>query len=140
MTLFSLRRMGLVSALGLAVLLTASSEVGAQTRRQIERERQRIERENQRLQREASRRNRDRGDRVMERIDQRHHNVNYRTGYDYGYQAGQFDRRKKKYNHSNVYRNTGAYPNEGDPTSADYVYRQGYLRGYEDGFYGRVNY
>ncbi len=89
MTLFGLKKIGVVSVLALGVILLGSSDAGAQTRRQIERERQRIERENQRIQREASRRNRNRGDRVMERIDQQHHNVNYRTGYEYGYQAGQ---------------------------------------------------
>ena len=57
-----------------------------------------------------------------------------------GYQAGIYDRRRGKYNQSNVYRDTGSYPNEGDPTSTDYIYRQGYLAGYNDGFNGRRNY
>jgi hypothetical protein len=54
--------------------------------------------------------------------------------------AGEYDRRKRKYNQSNVYRDTGAYPNDGDPTSSDYIYRQGYLQGYNDGYNGIRNY
>ncbi|PYT01951.1 MAG: hypothetical protein DMF63_03715 [Acidobacteria bacterium] len=62
------------------------------------------------------------------------------NGYNQGFQAGQYDRRKRKYNQSNVYRDTGAYPNDGDPTSSDYIYRQGYLQGYNDGYNGTRNY
>ena len=62
------------------------------------------------------------------------------SGYQQGFLAGQADRRKGKYNRSNVYRGTGFYPNQDDPTSADYLYRQGYLQGYEDGYHGAVRY
>ena len=54
--------------------------------------------------------------------------------------AGGYDRRKRKYNQSNVYRNTGAAPYSGDPTNYDYLYRQGYLQGYDDGYYGTRRY
>jgi hypothetical protein len=67
-------------------------------------------------------------------------NATLRQGYSQGLMAGQFDARKKKYNQSNVYRNTGSRPNSGDPSGADYLYRQGYLEGYEDGYYGRRRY
>jgi hypothetical protein len=109
--------------------------VSAQSRRELERERQRIERENARYQQNR------RSNRSSRQADQRQSlNPAYSSGYDYGLMAGQYDRRKGKYNQSNVYRNTGSYPNEGDPTSADYLYRQGYLQGYNDGFNGGRNY
>lgn len=131
MSLLGMRKLAVGFAIGMTFLIVGSSDVNAQSRRDIERERQRIERE--------QRRNRQvRGsDRVTER---RVNNANYITGYQQGVLAGEFDRRKNKYNQSNVYRGTGSYPNSGDPTQADYVYRQGYLEGYNDGFYGRRKY
>ena len=119
---------------GILLMLAANSDVSAQSRRELERERQRIERENARYQ--QNRRN----NRSTRQAEQQIGNSAYSSGYQYGLMAGQYDRRKGKYNLSNVYRNTGSYPNEGDPTSTDYVYRQGYLQGYNDGFNGRSNY
>jgi len=131
MSLHRFRKLAVGFAIGMTFLIVGSSDVNAQSRRDIERERQRIEREQRRN-------NQVRGNnRVTER---RVNNANYITGYQQGVIAGEFDRRKKKYNQSNVYRGTGSYPNSGDPTQADYVYRQGYLEGYEDGFYGRRKY
>jgi len=127
---------------GMVVMLAASSDVSAQSRREIERERQRIERENARYERDRQRGNRNyRNDnRATRRSEQSTAHPSYSMGYDQGFQAGQFDRRKGKYNRSNVYRDTGAYPNAGDPTSTDYIYRQGYLQGYNEGFNGIRNY
>jgi hypothetical protein len=65
---------------------------------------------------------------------------NLSAGYQQGFMAGQNDRRRGKFNESNVYRGTGSAPYHGDPTSEDYKYRQGYLQGYNDGYYGRNNY
>ena len=131
MSVLGIRKLAVGFAIGMTFLIVGSSDVNAQSRRDIERERQRIERE--------QRRNRQvRGsDRMTER---RVNNANYITGYQQGVIAGEFDRRKNKYNRSNVYRGTGSYPNSGDPTQADYIYRQGYLEGYDDGFYGRRKY
>ena len=132
MSLSKIKRVAAVGIVGLVLLLIGSSDVSAQSRWQIERERQRIEREQRRY--ESQRR--DGNYRVTER---RINNANFNTGYDQGFLAGEYDRRKRKYNQSNVYRGTGSAPNSGDPTSVDYIYRQGYLQGYNDGFSGRRN-
>lgn len=133
MSLFKFKNIAIMAAMGLMLLVVGSSDVNGQTRREIERERQRIEREQQRrVSRQPQRR--DNGYRVTER---RVDNANYNHGYQQGMLAGQYDRRRGKYNQSNVYRDTGAYPNTGDPTSSDYIYRQGYLQGYNDGYGGR---
>jgi len=136
------RKIALAAGLGMVILIAGNSEVKAQSRRDIERERQRIERENARYQREVRRRNSDRRNSAVTnaRTEQRVMNANYISGYQQGILAGESDRRKGKYNRSNVYRDTGSYPNEGDPTSYDYMYRQGYLQGYNDGFNGIRNY
>ena len=118
---------------GFVVILAANSDANAQSRRELER--QRIERQNTRDQRNY------RNDRrSTQQAEQRVANSTYATGYEQGMLAGQYDRRKGKYNRSNVYRDTGSYPNAGDPTSADYIYRQAYLQGYNDGFNGIRNY
>jgi hypothetical protein len=141
MSLSNIRNSLLVAAAGLVMLLAASSDVSGQSRREIERERQRIERENQRYQRADRRRYRAQRNPQAQRASvQQIANANYLTGYEQGLMAGQFDRRKGKYNQSNVYRDTGSYPNQGDPTSNDYIYRQGYLQGYNDGFNGVRSY
>ena len=134
----SIKKVGLGIIAGIVLMLAANSDVNAQSRRELERERQRIERENAQYQQtQRSYRNNNRSTRQSE---QQLSNTNYSMGYQNGLMAGQFDRRKRKYNQSNVYRDTGSYPNGGDPTSTDYVYRQAYLQGYNDGFNGRRNY
>ena len=142
MALFSLKKLLVASGLGMAILVGASVEANGQTRREIERERQRIERENARYQRERQRRNRmNRNESVDIRRAERYiNNANYANGYQQGLQAGEYDRRRGKYNQSNVYRDTGSLPSDGDPTSGDYMYRQGFLQGYNDGFHGIRNY
>ena len=141
MALFNIKKIAIAATFGLAVLIAGSSEVSAQSGREIERERQRIERENARY-RNDQRRNRNprNASGVSRRTEQRVANANYTNGYQQGLLAGEYDRRKRKYNQSNVYRDTGAYPNDGDPTSSDYIYRQGYLQGYNDGYNGIRNY
>ena len=134
MSLFDIRKIAVGLALGFAVLIMGSGEVNAQSRRELERERQRIQRQQERL---ARQRQYDARYRTTERGVS---NANYNHGYSQGMLAGEYDRRRGKYNQSNVYRNTGSYPNAGDPTSADYIYRQAFLQGYSDGFYGRRNY
>jgi hypothetical protein len=141
MSLFSIKKIAFAAAFGLAVLVSASSDVNAQSRREIERERQRIERENARYRNDQRRYRTSRNDSgVSRRTEQRVANANYANGYQQGLLAGEYDRRKRKYNQSNVYRDTGAYPNDGDPSSSDYIYRQGYLQGYNDGYNGIRNY
>jgi hypothetical protein len=125
MSLTFIKGIGAGLAIVFMLLIVGSSEVSAQSRRNSERERQRAEREQRR------------NDRVTER---RVTNSNYITGYQTGVLAGEFDRRKNKYNQSNVYRGSGPYRSAGDPTGQDYVYRQGYLEGYNDGFSGRRKY
>ena len=140
MTLSNIRKIFLVGGAGLIVLLAGTLDTSAQSRREMERERQRIERENARYERDRRRNRSSRNPIVGRRTEHRAGNANFAHGYEQGFMAGQFDRRKGKYNNSNVYRDTGSYPNEGDPTSADYIYRQGYLQGYNDGFNGIRNY
>ena len=131
---FDIKRLIIGAVFAVMLVFLGSSDVSAQSRREIERERQRIERERERYRRS----NRNSG--VTRRMENRINNANFTNGYNYGFMAGQYDRRKGKYNQSNVYRDTGSYPNDGDPTSSDYIYRQGYLEGYNDGFNGRRNY
>jgi len=133
MSLFNIRKTVVGLAIGLTIMIAGSSEASAQSRRQIERERQRIENEQRRV-------NRQRQDGRYNRIVTRANNADFDQGYHQGIIAGQFDRRKNKYNQSNVYRGTGSAPNGGDPTSTDYIYRQGYLQGYNDGYYGGGRY
>lgn len=142
MTIFAkIRKIALAAAFGVAVLVAATADVRAQSRRVTERERQRIEREDARYRPEQRRYRSGRNDSVVSRrMEQRVANANYANGYEQGLLAGEYDRRRRKYNLSNVYRNTGAYPNEGDPSSSDYIYRQGYLQGYDDGYNGIRNY
>jgi hypothetical protein len=145
MALFDIKKILVTFGFGMLIFVAANVDANAQSRREIERERQRIERENARYQRQRQRQqDQYRGDRnnsrVGARTEQRVNNANYSNGYQQGLLAGQYDRRKRKYNQSNVYRDTGAYPNQGDPTSSDYIYRQGYLQGYNDGYNGQRNY
>jgi len=142
MALFDIKKFAIAAGVFVVILMAGHSEARAQSQRDIERERQRIERENSRYQRDRQRRYRNnRNDAVVSRrTEQRINNSNYSTGYKQGFLAGEYDRRSGKYNRSNVYRDTGAYPNDGDPSSSDYIYRQGYLEGYDAGFHGTRNY
>ena len=140
-SLSNLRKVFLIGTALVIMLIGATADVSAQSRREMERQRQRMARENARYERERQQGYRSsRSSDVSRRTEQRISNANYASGYQQGLQAGQFDRRKGKYNNSNVYRDTGSYPNNGDPTSSDYIYRQGYLQGYSDGFNGIRNY
>ena len=132
--IFDIRKLIIGAVFAATLLFIGASDVSAQSRREIERERQRIERERERYRRNS------RNSGVTRRMENRVNNANFTNGYNYGFMAGQYDRRKGKYNQSNVYRDSGSYPNDGDPTSSDYIYRQGYLEGYNDGFNGRRNY
>lgn len=139
MALFDIKKILVGAGIAMVVFVAGADDASAQTRRQIERERQRIERENARYRRERERQYRN-GSVVTRRTEQRVNNANFMNGYQQGLMAGEFDRRSGKYNRSNVYRGSGTSPNDGDPTSSDYIYRQGYLQGYEDGFRGVRNY
>ncbi len=133
----SIMKITILSAVVFAFAGLFSAEANGQTRRQIERERERAERQQQRYESERYRNGRNVNDR---RSSSAGLNNAVSMGYQQGLIAGEFDRRKKRYNQSNVYRNTGSAPNSGDPTSYDYLYRQGYLQGYDDGFYSRRRY
>jgi hypothetical protein len=140
MGFFNIKKITFGIFVGMIVMLAANSDVSAQSRREVERERQQIERENARYERQRGNRNYRNGNQATRQYQQRGANPSYTMGYDQGFQAGQFDRRSGKYNRSNVYRDTGASPNQGDPSSTDYIYRQGYLQGYNEGFNGIRNY
>ncbi|MEP6704355.1 MAG: hypothetical protein ABJB34_06080 [Acidobacteriota bacterium] len=142
MALFDVKKLILSAGVALVMLLAADANANAQSSRQIERERQRIEPDNARYQRERQERYRSdqNSSGVTRRTEQRVNNASYSNGYEQGLVAGEFDGRKRKYNRSNVYRDSGAYPDQGDPTSSDYIYRQGYLHGYNDGYNSIRNY
>ncbi len=134
----SISKITVLSAVVFAFSGLFAGEANGQTRRQIERERQRIERQQQRNDRERYRNGRYDNDRYDSHSAGLNNAVS--MGYQQGLIAGEWDRRKRKYNQSNVYRNTGSAPNSGDPTNYDYLYRQGYLQGYNDGYNGRRSY
>lgn len=152
MRLLGFKSLAISAALGFAILFAAASDVNAQSRRDIERERQKIERQQQKIasqnakheRQERIRRQRSRDysndGQYNEGLTRRSVNATLYQGYQQGLIAGQSDRRAGKYGRFNVYRNTGSAPNNGDPSSTDYLYRQGYLQGYEDGFHGRSRY
>ena len=142
MALFDIKKTFVTVGFGLAIFAALNVDANGQSRREMERERQRIQRENDRYERQRQDQygGNQNGSRVSARTEQRINNSSYSNGYQQGLIAGQYDRRKRKYNRSNVYRDTGAYPNQGDPTSIDYIYRQGYLQGYNDGYNGLRNY
>lgn len=126
MSIRHIKRLATGFSIAIIFLLVGIVDANGQSRRQVWRTRQQQTRQTQ--------------NRSPQQLERRINNANYITGYQQGMLAGEYDRRKKKYNQSNVYRGTGAYPTSGDPTAADYIYRQGYLEGYSDGFYGRRRY
>lgn len=132
----------LMAGLAFAVLIATATDAAAQSRRDIERERQRIERQRQNDARQDRRSGRYRDNRgnSSENPNRAAVNAAVYQGYQQGLVAGRSDGRVGKYNRFNVYRNTGSAPNSGDPTSWDYLYRQGYLEGYEDGYHSRIRY
>ena len=143
MKIFKLKNIAIFSSTALIMLIGLTSDAWAQSRREIERDRERYERQQREYERQNRRQGRNRNRRQDENVrvsPRQAMNANAQNGYDQGFIAGQYDARKRKYNNSNVYRNTGSAPNSGDPTSFDYAYRQGYLQGYEDGYRGRVQY
>lgn len=139
----SIKSLTVMAGLVFALLIGTTTDASGQNRRDIERERQRIERQRQNNAGWNQRRDRDR-DRDNRSSSVRPNraavNAALYQGYQQGLMAGRSDRSARKYNRFNVYRNTGSAPNSGDPTSWDYLYRQGYLEGYEDGYHGRTRY
>jgi hypothetical protein len=123
-----------IGVFGLVIVFVGTVVVNAQSRREIERERQR------QIQRYERQRRSDVYIDRSERLPNRTVNTLLLQGYENGLRAGRMDRSRGKFNASNVYRNTPARPYNGDSSSADYLYRQGYLEGYEDGYYGRLRY
>ena len=134
MTLINIKK-GLIGlSVAGAVFLLGAAETSAQSRRDTERELRRIQ-QNARLDRQRQTRI------ARQQLATRREFADsyFSGGYEQGYLAGTNDARRRAYNRSNVYRGTGSAPNLGDPTSGDYIYRQGYLAGYEDGYHGRRN-
>jgi hypothetical protein len=119
---------------GLGVLLSGSYHASAQNSRYDSRDRYRTQSrtDRQRADRDSHARNQE--------LSRRDVNVILLQGYENGLQAGRNDWSRRKFNASNVYRNTPSRPYSGDTSSADYLYRQGYLEGYEDGYNGRLRY
>ncbi len=153
MKMKGLRKVLFTLGIGLIIAGGSAFEADAQSRREVQRERERYERAQREYERQNARRARqNRSNRVVVVdptrgvvADQTYFpgsprqamNASLRQGYEQGMIAGRYDRQKKKFNNSNVYRNT---PNSGDTSSSDYYHRQGYLEGYEDGYYGRRRY
>jgi hypothetical protein len=136
------KQLGIVSTVLFFTLVGSALTVSAQSRGNWEREQRRYEKQQQKAAKQQ-RLEQQRYDQTYGRrgnvTRQGSVNGNQATdmGYQVGFQAGQYDRRKGKYGQSNVYRSSGGLsPNAGDPSAADYYYRQGYIRGYEDGYRG----
>ena len=123
-----------MACFALAVLFLGSTDTSAQIRWDDGRDRNRSERRLRQHRDDRQTRQRDHP------VSRRDVNTIVLQGYEQGLRAGQNDRRRGKLNASNVYRNTPARPYSGDASSADYLYRQGYLEGYQDGYYGRIRY
>ncbi len=121
-------------AIGFGIVFFSSTNVDAQSRREIERERQR------QIQRYERQRRNDVFTNRSSRLPNRTVNTLLLQGYENGLRAGRMDRSRGKFNASNVYRNTPSRPYNGDSSSADYLYRRGYLEGYEDGYRDRIRY
>lgn len=134
MSLSDIKKIFIGLSIALSIVLIGSSETQAQSRRERQRELRRIE-ENARLDRQRTTRMTRQESSARRDVA----NAYFQGGYEQGFLAGVNDARRRKYNRSNVYRGTGSAPNLGDPTSSDYIYRQGYLAGYEDGYNGRRN-
>jgi hypothetical protein len=121
-------------AFGSVMFFVGSVDTNGQTRRDDYRDRYRNESRYDRQRRNRDSRTTNQG------MSRRDVNVLLLQGYENGLNAGRADSSRRKYNASNVYRNTPSRPYNGDTSSADYLYRQGYLEGYEDGYNGRVRY
>lgn len=160
MNLSRLRKFAGVLGLGFAIMAAGALSTNAQTwrysdkeQKRIYKEQQKIAKRNAKLEQERLRRERQRNDnygyrdnnnvygypgygnvydnRNNGRIGSMREATN--SGYQQGVLAGQYDRRKGRYNQSNVYRDNVW---NGDPTGWDYYYRQGYLQGYQAGYNG----
>jgi hypothetical protein len=140
MKTFGVKNLTAMAGLVFAMVIVSASDISAQSRRDNERERERIERLQQNNARQNRRGNRGRSRSSSENPNRAAVNAALYQGYQQGLIAGQSDRSARKYNRFNVYRNSGSAPNGGDPTAWDYLYRQGYLEGYEDGYRGRIRY
>ena len=135
MSLLGIKKIVIGISIALSVVLLGSSDTQAQqSRSDRERELRRIQ-QNARMERQRTTRMTRQQTNTRRQIA----NAYFEGGYEQGYKAGISDARRRAYNRSNVYRGTGSAPNLGDPTSSDYIYRQGYLAGYEDGYHGRRN-
>ena len=137
MKTFHIRNIAVALVIGVSALLFSAVDTNAQSRREIERER---ERQSSRYYRQQQRRDNDFQSR-NQGMTRRDVNILLLQGYENGLQAGRYDRGRGKFNASNVYRGSGSGPNPAvDTSSADYLYRKGYLEGYEDGYSGRKRY
>jgi hypothetical protein len=143
---FNIKKLAGIAALGFAIVSAGAVSSNAQTWRQSEKDRQRIIKQQQKIAKQNAKREQERLRR--ERRDDRGYTTGTvfgnngrigsmreatNSGYQQGLQAGQYDRRKHRYNQSNVYRDSTWH---GDPTGWDYYYRQGYLQGYQAGYNG----
>jgi len=157
MKLSKLKKALIASVIGLMALLGTSETANAQTRRQVRRQRQQVIRQQQRAIRQQQRQ-------VRRQIRQNNRYRVYRNGryyetdnrgaellrravnlgYQQGVRAGQYDRnhrRRSSYNNSSIYRSgTYGYQNYVSSSQYQYYFRQGFLRGYQDGYNSRYRY
>ena len=140
---FDHRKFGFVICLGVAVLFGASLAASAQGNSQWAHEKNRIRKE-QKARERAYRLYR--GDQYYQ-TDQRGIDLIRRaieSGYQQGYRAGANDRRYGRvdnYRDESFYRSGNyGYQNYVDLNQYQYYYREGFERGYRDGYYSETRY
>jgi flagellar biosynthesis/type III secretory pathway protein FliH len=158
MKLDNLKKAAIGSALGLMVIFGGNSEAAAQTSKQVRKQQQKVIKQQQKVDRQQDK---------LERQQQKLQNARYRVyrnggyyqtdargaellkqavnrGYQQGFEAGRADsrnRRTNNYNNSSIYRSGNyGYQSYVDSRQYQYYFRQGFERGYEDGFNSRNRY
>lgn len=154
-----------VAALAFAAILGTGEIANAQTNRQIQKQQQKVIKQQQKIikQQQKLDKQEQKLDRQQDRLQAARYRV-YRNGsyyqtdrrgadllrqavnagYQQGFRAGQMDRnarRRSSYNNSLIYRNGNyGYRNYVDSRQYQYYFRQGFERGYQDGYNSRSQY
>jgi flagellar biosynthesis/type III secretory pathway protein FliH len=149
MKLFNLKRTLTISALGLATLLGSSQIASAQYGRDYKQEKKVIKQQQKNWKQQQK---------VANRYRVYHNGSYYQTdnrgaellrqavnrGYQQGFNAGKYDRSSRRggsYNNSQMYRSGNyGYQSYVDSSQYQYYFREGFKRGYEDGYNSRYRY
>lgn len=170
MKFYTLKRTLTVSALGLAALLGTGVVANAQPNRQIYNQQQKINNERAKLEQQRLRLEQERLEKQrleQQRLEQQRMAKRYRVygngrqyqvdnrqaellkqavnaGYQQGFRAGQTDRMGRRggiFNNNAMYKSGNyGYQSYVDSSLYQYYFREGFKRGYEDGFNSRHRY